>query len=565
MKRTALLILAFLLAPAWAQAAPLDSRKVAAYLENEYVLKLKSRDWRTRGLAVISLSRLPQESVLPHFQQLLEHDPHDVVRLLAWQAILARAQQLTPQQYVRWMTATLSLAEKGAFKGRLRVPLVNALAAGPADPRCVRIYQKLANDCNSWEPQDIPVLKALGKCLGAWKNATLAEALVNSLSTESYAPRAELILQEAGIDVPTARSLMPKSVWDPMAKDRKHPSSQELWQKVQQSYRDWLKVNRVQWNRRVALVGEPWKELSPAYLPPPVPIDQIDPQDKLWRADFELGNANVKAFEVAFCVDATGSMGEVLSWLSRDLEKMVHALSAAALEPRIGITFYRDHDDSFLTRVVPLTGNIRQLLTVIDNIGADGGGDIPEAVMEGLRDTLKGSKWSTRPDAAKAIVLIGDAPPHPQDVEQCLKIAQDARKEGFKFYAVKVTTDFGANDLTTFDQIAQAAGGVAIPCNFPRISRFKFLDHETGKEVPIQTIDRPEAQLLVAPQPPTQDPGEIILSQILADAINPQYRDRLGPLVKTLLAFNEPASKPEERVGFPADTPSLKRAKAKAQ
>jgi clan AA aspartic protease (TIGR02281 family) len=551
-------------APRKNPASKLSAEKVATYLEGEYSRKLESKDWRTRGLAVVSLARLPQQSVTEKLLKLTDTDPHEVVKLLAWQGILARASALTGQEHVRWMNSTLTLAEKGAFRGRLRTPLIQVLATAPMTGRSKKIFEKLANDANAWEPYDIPVCRALGRCLAAWKSGQLAEGLIGALSNENFAVRAEFILQEAGCDAPTARSLLSPDVFNPQAKGREHPSSTQLWRTAQEGYAAWLKKNRAQWREATTIPNEPWKELRPFYVEPPVAMEAIDPDDKVWRADFELGGTNIKAFEVAFCVDATESMGEVLNWLSRDLARMTTALSAGSLEPRIGLTFYRDHDDTFVTRTLPLSGNVKPLLEAIESTGAEGGGDIPEAVMEGLRDTVAKSNWSHRQDGGKAIVLIGDAPPHPQDVSECVRIAEQARKQGFKFYAVKVTTEFGANDLSSFDDIAQAAGGLAVACNFPAMSTTRFID-ERKREIPLASIPRPEAQLVVAPMPPADDPTDKVLVSILADAINPQWKDRLGPLVKTLLAWSEPTSKPETRKGFPANTPSLSKGELKRQ
>ena len=54
-----------------------------------------------------------------------------------------------------------------------------------------------------------------------------------------------------------------------------------------------------------------------------------------------------------------------------------------------------------------------------------------------------------------------------------------------------------------------------------------------------------------------QPPGEKILTHVLTDAINPQYKDRVQPLAQTLLAYCQMKSDAEKRLAYVANTPSL--------
>jgi hypothetical protein len=105
-----------------------------------------------------------------------------------------------------------------------------------------------------------------------------------------------------------------------------------------------------------------------------------------------------------------------------------------------------------------------------------------------------------------------------------------------KIHAAKVKTETGRNDLTTFDEIAQAAGGATVDVEFRRPVSFRFVDM-LGGDIPYRTIERPEVQLVVAAAAPVEPPGEQILKLVVSDAINPQYRNRVEPLARTLLAF----------------------------
>jgi hypothetical protein len=321
--------------------------------------------------------------------------------------------------------------------------------------------------------------------------------------------------------------------------------------------------NSKEWNEPKSVEGAPWKQLRPGFVPPPLSYEQLESNEALWRADLELGNANLKSFEVAFVVDATGSMKAVHDWLSRDILKAMAALGTIALEPRVGVTFYRDQGEEFVVKTLPLTNKGEQIVQFVNETGAVGGGDTAEAVLAGLTEAVGANRWNSG-KGGKVLVLVGDAPPHPQDVDACVNLAKQAKEKGFTIYAAKVTTWYGANDLTSFESIAQAGGGTSAGIVFGRVGSVSFLD-EKGKEIPLKTIPRPEAQLNIAPSPSEEHPAEQILTDIIADVINPQYRDRLQPLVRTLLAYCEQPSPMEERKPFPANTPPLKEGNLKAQ
>lgn len=540
-----------------------DTKRLMTYLEGEYKRKLESPDWRQRALAVISLARLPHEQVTEKLFQLSENDKHEVVRLLAWQAIVARAPELTQKDHARLINATLALGEKGAFRGVLRIAMLDVLSTAPMNARGRTIFLKIVQETNAWETQDTPTLRALGRTLGTWRNTQLGETLANAMSDGNAAVRLDFILQYAGLGVTPGKDRMSPEIWNAGSKNRVHVSSQQLWESVSQDYLKALSKARTEWSASKP-VPEAWKSLRPIFVAPPVRFEELDANESLWRSDLELGKATMQAFEVAFVVDATGSMGDVHAWLSRDIMRVMGALGAVSLEPRIGITFYRDQGEEFVTRHLALTHRGEDLAKAIASVGAVGGGDVPESVLDGLKEAVANNRWSPRADGGKAIVLIGDAPPHARDLQACVQLAAQARAKGFRIYVAKVTTAYGANDLSAFDQIAAAGEGPSVDVMFGRLAQNRFLD-EKQREIPLPTIPRPEAQLVVAPAPVDVYPGEKILTQIIADVINPQYRDRLQPLVRTLLAWSQPPSPQEKRLPFPANTPSLNEGKLKPQ
>lgn len=118
--------------------------------------------------------------------------------------------------------------------------------------------------------------------------------------------------------------------------------------------------------------------------------------------------------DVCFVVDTTGSMGSFIAQAKAKLLETISLLSAdSKMDLHIGLVEYRDHppqDNSFITRVYPLTANLKQMQKNIDKLIANGGGDGPEAVYRGVYDACEQMPW--RQYSCRFVILVGDAPPH---------------------------------------------------------------------------------------------------------------------------------------------------------
>ncbi len=79
---------------------------------------------------------------------------------------------------------------------------------------------------------------------------------------------------------------------------------------------------------------------------------------------------------------------------------------------RLALVEYRDHmpqEATFVTRTHNFTASVKEMKQWLEGCSAQGGGDLPEAVADGLDEALK---LSWREVATKIVVLIADAPPH---------------------------------------------------------------------------------------------------------------------------------------------------------
>lgn len=117
--------------------------------------------------------------------------------------------------------------------------------------------------------------------------------------------------------------------------------------------------------------------------------------------------------DIAFVVDATGSMGDEINFLKSDLVDIIG--KAAAVRPsttmRTAALFYRDKEDEYLTRHSDFTEDLSATAEFVNNQQADGGGDYPEAVHTALERMLQNLSWDQLARTRLAFLIL-DAPAH---------------------------------------------------------------------------------------------------------------------------------------------------------
>ena len=120
-----------------------------------------------------------------------------------------------------------------------------------------------------------------------------------------------------------------------------------------------------------------------------------------------------EVMDVLFTVDATGSMGEEISYLQAELVDVINKVKSKHkdIQMRLGSVFYRDHGDTYLTRKSAFNSDVNVTNDFIAQQYADGGGDGPEAVDDALAESIDNLSWSTRA-RARLMFLVLDAPPH---------------------------------------------------------------------------------------------------------------------------------------------------------
>jgi hypothetical protein len=119
--------------------------------------------------------------------------------------------------------------------------------------------------------------------------------------------------------------------------------------------------------------------------------------------------------DIAFIVDATGSMTDEIRFLISDLNYIIdHASSGNNVALRTAALFYRDEKDEYLTRYDDFSDNVSTTQEFVSKQKAGGGGDYPEAVHSALEATLQKLSWNESARARIAFLIL-DAPAHHKD------------------------------------------------------------------------------------------------------------------------------------------------------
>ena len=100
--------------------------------------------------------------------------------------------------------------------------------------------------------------------------------------------------------------------------------------------------------------------------------------DMTWQPDF---------LDLVLVVDTTGSMGDEIAFLQRELIGVTRAAARKAprLSIRYGLVAYRDQGDDYVVKSYGFTGDSATMAGWLRGLTAEGGGDYPEAAAAALQ------------------------------------------------------------------------------------------------------------------------------------------------------------------------------------
>ncbi len=168
--------------------------------------------------------------------------------------------------------------------------------------------------------------------------------------------------------------------------------------------------------------------------------------------------------DIAFIVDATGSMSDEIDFLKQDVVDIIDHVKSVrqGMKMRTSALFYRDEGDEYLTRHDNFTDDVSKTVGFIEQQGANGGGDYPEAVHTALERMLQDLSWDTKARTRLAFLIL-DAPAHHEEaiIRSLQQSVATCAKVGIKLIPVAASgVDKNTEFMLRF--FANATGGTYV-------------------------------------------------------------------------------------------------------
>ncbi len=139
--------------------------------------------------------------------------------------------------------------------------------------------------------------------------------------------------------------------------------------------------------------------------PPDRPPARLRPVAPLPSRGRRAGGLGSRALDILFLLDATGSMGDEIDRLKATIDNVAAARGCVRVPARhqAGDDLVPRRGRPFVDVDVRLHSRHRRLPRRAQRCVADGGGDYPEALEEGLADALGSPRGATRPHRATRV------------------------------------------------------------------------------------------------------------------------------------------------------------------
>ncbi|MBN1230424.1 MAG: VWA domain-containing protein [Anaerolineales bacterium] len=184
--------------------------------------------------------------------------------------------------------------------------------------------------------------------------------------------------------------------------------------------------------------------------------------------------------DILFLIDTTGSMGDEIAQLKENMILVSQQIAEMNPAPnvRFAMTVYRDLGDAFVARTFDFTPDVDIFIKALQDVQANGGGDYPEHLNQGLNNAINKPEWRIE-NTVSLVFLIADAPPQ-LNYNDGYNYAEDvmiANERGIKIYPIASS---GLDDQGEFvlRQLAQITSG-----------KFLFLTYGAGGDPSTGTGD----------------------------------------------------------------------------
>ena len=186
-------------------------------------------------------------------------------------------------------------------------------------------------------------------------------------------------------------------------------------------------------------------------------IDQLrqDP-DAPWRSQLAsaLGSGPV---DLVILVDLSQSMSGEIEESRVALEQMIPELLSAPGDLRLGWIGYRDE----VVDRCSLTSDGDLLVESLSRWHCEGGGDVTESLDEALFEAFRVGSFSWDTEAQHRFVVLGDAPPPYDRIENMLELARAAHAspERYRIDLLALIREREFPEIPSFRTLAEVTGG----------------------------------------------------------------------------------------------------------
>ena len=190
----------------------------------------------------------------------------------------------------------------------------------------------------------------------------------------------------------------------------------------------------------------------------------VKSSDSVTEVTFDDGSELYKKTDIMFILDTTGSMSDEMLFLQSEFTAITDKLGTE--NTRYAVNFYRDEGDEYVTNCHNFTDNIKELQAALNAEEATGGGDMPEAVADILKESVYNASWDD--NSVKLAFLIFDAPPHKGTEETIAMTIKEASAKGI--HIIPVVSSNSERDTELFGR------ALAIATN----GKYVFLTDDSG-------------------------------------------------------------------------------------
>lgn len=164
-------------------------------------------------------------------------------------------------------------------------------------------------------------------------------------------------------------------------------------------------------------------------------VESETDEDVLDTIERIIAGARGTSVDLVLALDTTQSMEDDVPYLKAHLVPMLEKYVEASASLRVGLVYYRDYMEEYLTRRFDFQNDLGFVQRAVDTIRVAGGRDIPEAVYEALYTAVTRYVWTAD---ERHVVLVGDAPPHPHARGAVTRelVQAEAERRGVKIHTI---------------------------------------------------------------------------------------------------------------------------------